>query len=168
MRCFFQYAKLHSAGRLPRRFKSNDSITEALNQDVWIYEQALVISTTRGLVVVSGCAHPGIVEIVTRAREMMAGPVHLVMGGFHLAGTSASEVRAIIADFHRLGVELAAPTHCTGEAAMAMFAADYGEDYVQAGVGRVLLIDGADHNGIVHSTESYEAVEAFLAGAFGP
>jgi 7,8-dihydropterin-6-yl-methyl-4-(beta-D-ribofuranosyl)aminobenzene 5'-phosphate synthase len=115
---------------------------EMLNQDAWIYEQALVISTTRGLVVVTGCAHPGIVEIVTRAKEMMAGPVYLVLGGFHLLERSQSELRAIIADFHRLGVELVAPTHCTGETAMAMFAADYGDNYVQAGVGRVLVIEG--------------------------
>ena len=106
-----------------------------------IREQALVISTDRGLVVVTGCAHPGIVQMVTRAKELFGGRVHLVMGGFHLGGKSSVELEAVLADFRRLGVEKVAPCHCTGDQAIAMFAAEYDGDFIQSGVGRVIVVE---------------------------
>ena len=103
-------------------------------------EQALVIKTDSGLVVVTGCSHPGIVEIVTRAKELFGGPVRLVVGGFHLLDQSEDMIEAILDDFQRLGVEQVSPTHCTGEKAIAMFAEEYGDDYIQAGVGRIIVV----------------------------
>ena len=105
-----------------------------------ILEQALVIETARGLVVITGCAHPGVVQIVARAKELFGDQVYLVLGGFHLGGKRDAEIAAIVADFRRLGVEKVAPCHCTGDRAIAMFAAEYGDDFVQAGVGRVLVV----------------------------
>ena len=49
------------------------------------YEQALIISTTEGLMVIAGSSHPGILEIVRRARTLMKQAVYYVPGGFHLA-----------------------------------------------------------------------------------
>jgi 7,8-dihydropterin-6-yl-methyl-4-(beta-D-ribofuranosyl)aminobenzene 5'-phosphate synthase len=112
-----------------------------------IPEQALVIETEQGLVVITGCAHPGIVAIVEKAREMFPKPVRLVLGGFHLRSKSKDEIASILKDFRRIGVEQVAPCHCTGELAMNMFAAEYGEDFLKAGVGRVILVDTKnDHN----------------------
>lgn len=106
-----------------------------------ISEQALIIQTDRGLVIITGCAHPGIVEIVEQARQMFDERVLLVLGGFHLGSKSQAEIDAILKDFRRLEVEQVAPCHCTGERAIAMFAAEYGEDFIQAGVGRVFRLD---------------------------
>ena len=106
-----------------------------------IPEQALVIQTEQGLVVITGCAHPGIVAIVQQARDMFAGPVRLVMGGFHLGSKSEAEINTILADFRRLEVEQVAPCHCTGERALAMFAAEYGDDFIQSGAGSVIRLD---------------------------
>jgi 7,8-dihydropterin-6-yl-methyl-4-(beta-D-ribofuranosyl)aminobenzene 5'-phosphate synthase len=92
-------------------------------------------------VIITGCAHPGIVAIVEQAREVFAEPVRLVLGGFHLGGKSKAEIDAILRDFQRLGVEQVAPCHCTGEQAITQFAAEYGEDFIEAGVGRVIRLD---------------------------
>ena len=62
-----------------------------------IPEQSLVITTESGLVVITGCAHPGIVAIVEQARQMFEEPVRLVLGGFHLE--SKAEIDAILRDF---------------------------------------------------------------------
>jgi 7,8-dihydropterin-6-yl-methyl-4-(beta-D-ribofuranosyl)aminobenzene 5'-phosphate synthase len=105
-----------------------------------IPEQALIIQTEQGLVIVTGCAHPGIVEIVEHAQTLLNGQVRLVLGGFHLGGKRKAEIDAILTDFRRLEVEQVAPCHCTGDQAIAMLAAEYGEDYIQAGVGRRILI----------------------------
>lgn len=107
-----------------------------------IPEQALVIRTGMGLVVITGCAHPGIVKIIERAKELADDPVYLVLGGFHLGSMSEGEISAILADFRWLGVLKVAPCHCTGALAIAMFAAEYGKSFIQAGVGAVITLDG--------------------------
>ena len=105
-----------------------------------LVEQSLALVTGQGSVVITGCAHPGIVSIVKKAKEIVSGEVYLVLGGFHLGGASRRTVKGIIADFRRLGVQKVAPCHCTGSRAMRMFAAEYGEDFIEIGVGRVLEI----------------------------
>jgi 7,8-dihydropterin-6-yl-methyl-4-(beta-D-ribofuranosyl)aminobenzene 5'-phosphate synthase len=100
-----------------------------------ILEQALAIHTREGLVVITGCAHPGIVEIVEKAKEITGEQVHLVLGGFHLGNTPNSEIETIIENFRKLGVKKVAPTHCTGDPAIAKFEDEYGEDFIRAGVG---------------------------------
>jgi 7,8-dihydropterin-6-yl-methyl-4-(beta-D-ribofuranosyl)aminobenzene 5'-phosphate synthase len=105
-----------------------------------IIEQALVVTTSKGLVVVTGCAHPGVAEMVQRAKEMGGNEIYLVLGGFHLGGASEGRIRAIIGDFQRLGVQKVAPCHCTGDKAIALFRETYAENFVQAGVGQVIEI----------------------------
>jgi 7,8-dihydropterin-6-yl-methyl-4-(beta-D-ribofuranosyl)aminobenzene 5'-phosphate synthase len=107
-------------------------------------EQALVIDTQEGLVVMTGCAHPGIVRVVETVRAQGNRPIALVMGGFHLSGASSSEVARIIRDLRRLGVRRVAPSHCTGDAARRQFEEVYGPDYVAEGAGMVLTLAAAD------------------------
>lgn len=103
-----------------------------------IIEQSLVIETPEGLVVVTGCAHPGIVEIVRRAAER--GEVALVIGGFHLKDAGAAAIDGLIADLQTLGVGRVAPTHCSGDRARGRFAEAFGDDLVLVGVGSVLTV----------------------------
>jgi len=103
-----------------------------------IVEQALVVETSTGLVIVTGCAHPGIVEMVRKGKEVAAGEVALVLGGFHLGGASRGQIEDIISAFRRLGVQRVAPCHCTGDRARRMFVDAYGTDCTLAGVGWVV------------------------------
>ncbi len=105
-----------------------------------IIEQALVLKTSRGLVVVTGCAHPGISEMVAHAAEIGGDQVCLVLGGFHLGGASESRIKEIVAEFQRLGVEKVAPSHCTGDNAIRLFREAYGEDCIASGAGQVIEI----------------------------
>jgi 7,8-dihydropterin-6-yl-methyl-4-(beta-D-ribofuranosyl)aminobenzene 5'-phosphate synthase len=106
-----------------------------------IPEQALVIQTDQGLVILTGCAHPGIVAIVEQARQLFDDKVRLVLGGFHLGDKSRAEIQRIIEDFRRLDVAQVAPSHCTGELAITMFAEAYGDQFIHAGVGSVIRLD---------------------------
>jgi len=101
-------------------------------------EQALVLNTEDGLVVVTGCAHPGIVSMVERAKEMLDRPVDLVCGGFHLLNMTDEQVKGIIGQFKALGVKRVGATHCTGDKQMALIRDAFGADFVPLGVGRVL------------------------------
>ncbi|MBN2396995.1 MAG: MBL fold metallo-hydrolase [Deltaproteobacteria bacterium] len=104
-------------------------------------EQALVLDTQKGLIVITGCSHPGIVTILKRARELFDKEIYLACGGFHLAGTSEGAVRNIIANFKKLGVQNCGPTHCTGDRAIALFREAYGKNCIPMGVGRVIRIE---------------------------
>jgi 7,8-dihydropterin-6-yl-methyl-4-(beta-D-ribofuranosyl)aminobenzene 5'-phosphate synthase len=122
---------------------------QSLGEGLWttgemgsaIPEQALVIQTEAGLVIITGCAHPGIVEMVEQAQNMLVRPVRLVLGGFHLGSKGKAEIEEIIKDFRYMGVEQVAPCHCTGENAMTMFAVEYGEDFFQVGVGSTIRLE---------------------------
>jgi 7,8-dihydropterin-6-yl-methyl-4-(beta-D-ribofuranosyl)aminobenzene 5'-phosphate synthase len=107
-----------------------------------IKEQALVLETSRGLVVITGCAHPGITDIVRRARELVGQDIYLVLGGFHLGGASPTTIDGIIEEFRELGVQKVAPCHCTGDEARRRFGEVYREDYIPAGVGSRLEVQG--------------------------
>ena len=105
-----------------------------------IIEQALIIETSQGLILITGCAHPGIVDIIKRAKELTRQEVYLVLGGFHLGGKSDQELDDIISTFRSLGVKKVSPTHCTGEQAIEMFRQTYGENFIKNGVGKKIVI----------------------------
>ena len=105
-----------------------------------IKEQALVIRTTRGLVILTGCAHPGVTKMVEAARRLSQDDVLLVMGGFHLEWATARKVEKIVAAFRDCGVRYVAPTHCSGDKARQLFRRHYGEYCIDVGVGKTLLL----------------------------
>jgi 7,8-dihydropterin-6-yl-methyl-4-(beta-D-ribofuranosyl)aminobenzene 5'-phosphate synthase len=106
-----------------------------------IKEQSLIINSERGLVVVTGCAHPGIVKIIEKAAQLTDRNIYLVVGGFHLGGSAEHEIRSVVERFRCLGVEKVAPCHCSGDLARRIFRDYFKQDYVEAGVGRIIKIE---------------------------
>jgi 7,8-dihydropterin-6-yl-methyl-4-(beta-D-ribofuranosyl)aminobenzene 5'-phosphate synthase len=106
----------------------------------WIKEQSLVLESPPGLILLTGCAHPRIVNIIDRVRGLTGKDIHLAIGGFHLAGFPAREIREIIAHFREAGVRKVGPCHCSGDEARKLFKMEYGKDFVQVGVGRRIQI----------------------------
>ena len=105
-----------------------------------IKEQSLILDTPKGLVIVTGCSHQGIVNILKKAKQILDKDIYLVFGGFHLMRHSEEQVNEIIQEFKNLDVKLCGATHCTGDQAIAMFKEAFGENYVQMGVGKVIEI----------------------------
>lgn len=103
-----------------------------------IKEEALLIDTPDGLVVVVGCSHPGIVPMLEQIKASSGKPVHAVVGGFHLLQTPAAEVSGMVAAIKALGVARVGPTHCTGPDAISRFRDAYGDRFVPGGVGTVV------------------------------
>jgi 7,8-dihydropterin-6-yl-methyl-4-(beta-D-ribofuranosyl)aminobenzene 5'-phosphate synthase len=60
------------------------------------------------------------------------------MGGFHLLHARRSETEKIVQAFRRLEVRRVAPSHCTGDIARSQLRKEYGQDFIEAGVGMVL------------------------------
>ncbi len=101
-------------------------------------EQSLVVVTAKGLVIITGCAHPGIEKIVRTVKKNFGREIFLVLGGFHLTASSKEEIQAIIAKLKALGVHCVAPCHCTGETARKLFMKAFGAGFIDAGVGKVI------------------------------
>lgn len=100
-----------------------------------IEEHGLCVKTAKGWVLITGCAHPGIADMAERATKVVEGPLHLVIGGFHMTGASEREIEAVIERFEELGVATVAPCHCSGDKTRRLFKAHYGERYTPACVG---------------------------------
>ena len=105
-----------------------------------IREQALVARTERGLIVITGCAHPGIVEVVKRAAALGGAKPYAVIGGFHTMGLSDARLEKIISSFRDAGVKRVAPCHCSGNRARQLFLKAYGEGYIDAKPGSVIQL----------------------------
>ena len=103
-----------------------------------IVEVAVTVDTRDGLLVVVGCAHPGIVPMLRQIKQTTNRPIHMVLGGFHLLQTPADQVKQIISDFKAIGVAYAGPTHCTGEEAIRLFREAYGDHFIKGGAGTVV------------------------------
>jgi 7,8-dihydropterin-6-yl-methyl-4-(beta-D-ribofuranosyl)aminobenzene 5'-phosphate synthase len=112
------------------------TVSEALSGPAW--EDALSVDTPDGLVVIVGCAHPGIVRMLQNIRASTGRDIRAVVGGFHLLQTPADEVRRIIAEFRAMGVDAVCATHCTGEEAIRLFREAYGDFFIPGGAGKVL------------------------------
>lgn len=105
-----------------------------------IKEQSIAINSDRGLIVMSGCAHPGIVKVVKRAKEMLEKDVFLVMGGFHLLEYGEDRIRKTVSEFRELGVKYVGPCHCSGNVARSLFEKEYGDKYLDIGVGKLIAM----------------------------
>jgi 7,8-dihydropterin-6-yl-methyl-4-(beta-D-ribofuranosyl)aminobenzene 5'-phosphate synthase len=100
-----------------------------------IGESAAVLETAQGPVMLTGCAHPGIVQMATAVSSLIGGPLLAVLGGFHLGSRSEDEVDGIIQDLQAWGVARCGPAHCTGEAATARIKAAFSTGFIEMGVG---------------------------------
>ncbi len=103
-------------------------------------ELSLVIRTPKGLVVVVGCSHPGIENILAQATRIDPR-LYLSFGGFHLVRTEEPEVRRVAALLHdELKLERVAPAHCTSELGFATFREIFKQRFDHAGLGAVVAL----------------------------
>lgn len=99
-------------------------------------EQSLVINSKKGLIVITGCAHPGIVNVVKKAKEMFPEKnIYLVLGGFH------HPPKKVVYELKKLKVEKVAPSHCSGDLIIEAFKEEYKENFIKNGVGRIIEIE---------------------------
>ena len=92
---------------------------------------------TRGLVVIGGCSHAGIINTVKHAQKATGTPkVHAVLGGFHLTGPMMEPVIGpTIGELKRIGPDYVVPTHCSGWRAINQFAKEMPEQFILNTVG---------------------------------
>jgi 7,8-dihydropterin-6-yl-methyl-4-(beta-D-ribofuranosyl)aminobenzene 5'-phosphate synthase len=98
-------------------------------------ELSLAINTPDGIVLVVGCAHPGIENIVAEAAKINPH-IHFIAGGFHLVAAQDPAIEKIATMLHdTYKVDYIAPGHCTGEPTFAALQKTFGDHYLYAGLG---------------------------------
>ncbi len=84
-------------------------------------DQALVITTGKGLVVISGCAHAGVVNTLSYVQKLSDKPIHAVLGGTHLRAASPERIEKTFLAIEAYGVQTILPCHCTGDNPLEQF-----------------------------------------------
>jgi 7,8-dihydropterin-6-yl-methyl-4-(beta-D-ribofuranosyl)aminobenzene 5'-phosphate synthase len=124
-----------------RPIEFTDGLMSTGEMPVGISEHSLLInSKNKGLVVLVGCSHPGIIKILKRAQEVSGvNKIFAVIGGFHIS--SFTEGIAVGKFLREIDVELVSPCHCTSTDAKYGIAKIMGERYIKNGSGKIISID---------------------------
>ncbi len=137
------FRRIREAGKVPIACAGPVRLMEGVwstgNLGRGIAEHSLMVNVERkGLLLLVGCSHPGVLRILRRAREVSGGSVYGVIGGFHIS--SAREGARVGRALREMDVSLVSPCHCTRPPARREIKRVVGEAYVENGVGRVLSI----------------------------
>jgi len=106
-------------------------------------DQALILNVAgKGLVVLTGCGHAGVVNIARYAQLLTGGePLHAIVGGFHLNGPIFEPlIPRVLDDLAKLSPDWLVPAHCTGWRAQHAMSARFGEAFVPNAVGTSLYL----------------------------
>jgi 7,8-dihydropterin-6-yl-methyl-4-(beta-D-ribofuranosyl)aminobenzene 5'-phosphate synthase len=126
---------------LPGHYKRNADDTDWEPDPLLLDERFLAVNIRdKGIIVFSACSHAGIVNVLTRARELFdPTPLYGVMGGFHLAGATCEKIIPdTVEDLKTFDLKLIVPGHCTGWRAVHALLNAFGEEVVvPSAVGRL-------------------------------
>jgi len=134
-------------GAIPRR-NSYENVPdpffldeECTQPDILVDDQALLIETPRGLAVITGCGHSGLINTLNYAREL-TGTMHIaaVIGGLHLFRASAERIQATTEHLRDFGAQLIAPCHCTGFDATGTLQREFGTNVAALRAGLTVRI----------------------------
>jgi len=110
-------------------------------KDEYMPEQALVTKTDKGISVITGCAHPGIIKMLnTVKRNFPNDDIYAVLGGFHLMDKDKIFVEIIADELNKIGVKKAGATHCSGPRAEEIFKLKYKKDFLPVKVGKEIQV----------------------------
>lgn len=111
---------------------------DELKPDPLLDDQALFIKSEKGLVVILGCAHRGVLNTIEYARKLTGvEEVYGVIGGTHLISASRQRIDWTVAELLKFGVQKLGVSHCTGLPAAAILAQRFGEAFFFNNAGTV-------------------------------
>ncbi|MBN1791182.1 MAG: MBL fold metallo-hydrolase [Bacteroidales bacterium] len=101
-----------------------------------IFEQSILIVRGNLVYVFTGCAHPGIVPIVDKAKTLFPDKaIALAAGGFHLINKSAEQIQEVSDKLNEMQVQKIAPSHCTGDKAIEFFRSEWKDRFIDFNIG---------------------------------
>lgn len=121
---------------LIRIAEDGQQVTDQLADDM-----SLFIDTPKGLAILLGCAHAGVLNIIEQARKITGQEkIHLLLGGTHLKFSSKEQLNATLERLEELNIDRIGVSHCTGLQQAQQLAVRFGERFFNASVGREILV----------------------------
>jgi|LGVF01.1.fsa_nt_gb 7,8-dihydropterin-6-yl-methyl-4-(beta-D-ribofuranosyl)aminobenzene 5'-phosphate synthase len=105
--------------------------------DLFNDEISVVIKGEKGLVVLVGCSHPGIRNIITTVKKLFSEPILAVIGGTHLRNASGKRIMDTIEIFKELGIKKIGVSHCTGDRAINLLKKEMPNEFFENNTGSV-------------------------------
>jgi 7,8-dihydropterin-6-yl-methyl-4-(beta-D-ribofuranosyl)aminobenzene 5'-phosphate synthase len=114
---------------------------DAIYKGEHLAEQSLILDTPDTISILTGCAHPGIINIINQAKRLFPSkPLDTVLGGFHLMNSTQIEINEIVKKLTSLNLRQVAPTHCTGAEAEQAFEHAFGKSFLDVLVGKSVWV----------------------------
>ena len=134
-----KFGSLHFMPPLSFHEMGRNLFSFSLKAGFLLYEQILVLSAMKGLVLLTGCAHPGIINIIRETKSRFPDrKIRAIVGGFHLYKAASERTKAIVHAFQANGVEKVVACHCSGEGIQKQFQETYGSNFLPVGTGSVI------------------------------
>jgi 7,8-dihydropterin-6-yl-methyl-4-(beta-D-ribofuranosyl)aminobenzene 5'-phosphate synthase len=138
-------------GEIPRKtiFEKGFSQHRALIQGTWfpdpliLDDRALVVNAKdKGLIVISGCAHAGIINTIRYAQQITGiSKIYAVLGGFHLSGKEFEKrIGSTVKEFKNINPELIIPCHCSGWQALNALHKEFPNAVINNSVGNLYML----------------------------
>ncbi len=120
----------------PRLFIEMEGKT---TQDIFLDDQSLILNTKKGLVVIFGCAHSGMINILNHViHKTGKEKFYAIMGGTHLDFLTPEQLEESIKSLKQMEIEKIGVSHCTGMRAAFRLHQEFGERFFYGYVGSVL------------------------------
>jgi 7,8-dihydropterin-6-yl-methyl-4-(beta-D-ribofuranosyl)aminobenzene 5'-phosphate synthase len=120
----------------PRLFSEKDGKT---TQDIFLDDQSLVLDTDKGLILILGCAHSGMINIINHVVEKTGKErFFAILGGTHLDFLTPEQLEASILSLKKMTIEKIGVSHCTGMKASFRLQQEFGDRFFYGCVGSVL------------------------------
>jgi len=110
-------------------------------QDYFPDEIALGLITEQGVVLIAGCSHVGIVNMLEHVKRILQLPVMAVLGGTHLVEAGEERLEKTVEALREYGVQQIAVSHCTGEAGMELLKREFPKEFTVNNTGNVMLLE---------------------------
>ncbi len=102
-------------------------------------EQGLIIEKGSKMILICGCCHPGLTEMLERVKDTFHKDIYCVLGGFHLMDKEKRFIEYIAQEIREVTGRIG-PSHCTGFEAISIFKRVFGDNFVEIKVGKELEI----------------------------
>ncbi len=136
---------LFLTGEIPRTTRFEDTggdfflDMECAVRDPILDDQALYFHTSRGIVILLGCAHSGVINTMNHVANLTgADKIHAVLGGMHLLNASDVRLKETAQVFEKYNVRMIGPCHCTGERAKTFFRSLFPGRMIECATGKHL------------------------------